>query len=148
LIRSKNFEYALYPFRKYWDQGWKQPFLMKKSLFLVFFYEIMINFDKSNRQLLLTGCKLNCFLTWFGSCCLKRIMKTGQTWPYRKDRDDCNDRVTPNSPKNLCFPNKQALEPCHNSPVTIFAKIDIFSQIKGMRVVGKGSWKEREVWKF
>ena len=60
------------------------------------FYEIMINFDKNNRQsLLLTGCKLNCSLTWYGYCCLKRIMKTGQTWPYRKDRDDCNDRVTP-----------------------------------------------------
>ena len=95
-------------------------------------------------------------------------MKTGQTWPYRKDRDDCNDRVTPNSPKdsNPCFPNNQALEPCHNqgythhlvrgptgsgawisghnSPVTIFSKIDIFSHIKRDTC----SWKERETGKF
>ena len=67
-----------------------------KSLFFGF-YEIMINFESNNRQSSLTGCKLNCLLTWFGSCCLKHIMKTGQTWPYRKDRDDCNGRVAPKS---------------------------------------------------
>ena len=99
IFAAKYAQFKIYPFRKYWDQGWNQHFLMKESLFLVFLW----NNDKlwyENRQLLLTGCKLNCMLTWFGSCCLKRIMKTGQTWPYRKDRDDCNDRVTPNSPKD------------------------------------------------
>ena len=61
---------------------------------------------------MLTGGELN-WLTWLGYCCLKRIMKTGQIWPYRKDRDDCNDRVSLKSPQNAnntSFPNNQTLE--------------------------------------
>ena len=40
-------------------------------------------------------------------------MKTGQKWPDRKDRDDCNDRVSLKSPQNAnntSFPNNQTLE--------------------------------------